>query len=355
MNKKLLTLAVGAALSAAPMLAQADTVLYGLLHLSIDAPDADGAGDDDTNLVSNASRLGVKGSEDLGNGLAAIYQYETRVNVSESGDIFDGTRNSFLGLKGGFGTVLFGRHDTPMKDVARAYDLFGDTVGDSRNMLQTPGAAYHFDQRWNSTVRYMTPKMGGFEVEGQYSFDRGSAAGASSNDDNDADGFSVNARYDAGMFDVMAAYEVANRAVAAPGDQDDTSAFRLAGGITLIDALRINALWQTVSDEGFNEGQDRDIWGIGAAYSMGNNRIKAQWYTADDSDAAGADDGADMWAIGWDHMLSKRTRAYVAYASTDNEDGSTRTPWGGGGHQLGVVAGAGSNPSIFSVGMVHKF
>jgi len=349
MNKKLLSLAVGAALASAPLFAQADTVLYGKVHVSIDAPDADVTGaQDDTNIQTNSSRLGIKGSEDLGNGLAAIYQYETRVDVTDSPNgatPFDGSRNSFIGLKGGFGTVLFGRHDTPMKDVSRAYDLFGDQIGDSRNIL-TGG----FDPRWNNSVRYMTPKMGAFSAEAQYSVDTG---GTTNNDNNDDDGFSVNGRFDGGMFDIMVGYEQNNRSGAIPaGQTDDTSAFRVGGGVNF-DPFRIVALWQSNSDEGYAAGADRDMYGIGASMAMGNNRIKLQYYVADDVDGT-ASSGAEQISIGLDHKFSKRTTAYVAYATMDNDTNAGFVPWGGG-HQLDVASANGADPSVFSVGMIHSF
>lgn len=348
MNKKLLSLAVGAALATAPLFAQADTVVYGKVHVSIDVPDSDTTGQaDDTNIQTNSSRLGVKGSEDLGNGLSAIYKYEWRVDVTEEdNNMFDGARNAYLGLKGGWGTFLAGRHDTPMKDVSRAYDLFGDQVGDSRNVL-----AGGFDPRWANSLRYMTPKMGGFSAEVQYSTDTGD--NGSNNDNNDADGVSANVRFDGGMFDVMAAYEVNNRAgTIAAGTTDDTSAFRIGGGLNF-DAFRVVAMWQSNSDESFVGGRDRDMYGIGGSMKFGNNVVKAQWYTADDADGA-ANSGADMWAIGLDHKLSKRTTAYAAYAAVDNESGASFDPWSGG-HQLGLGVGAGSSPSVFSVGMIHVF
>ena len=106
MNKTLIAMAV-AGVMAAPMAAQADATIYGKLHTSIDVGDT--GGDDvgglkasSTYWQSNSSRIGFKGSEDLGGGLSAIWQFESNIDVG-SGSTSWGMRNSFLGLKGGWG------------------------------------------------------------------------------------------------------------------------------------------------------------------------------------------------------------------------------------------------------------
>ena len=93
MNKKLVALAVAAAV-VAPLAAVADTTLYGRIHTSLEYEDGDainvfynatpGSGltettltaDDTWNVRNETTRIGVKGSEDLGNGLKAIFQAE---------------------------------------------------------------------------------------------------------------------------------------------------------------------------------------------------------------------------------------------------------------------------------------
>lgn len=88
-------------------------------------------------VSSNTSRLGLKGSEDLGDGLSAIWQIEQQVNIDDTtcagGTGTLATRNSFGGLKSdSMGTVLLGRHDTPYKIATRKLDVFADNLADSR-------------------------------------------------------------------------------------------------------------------------------------------------------------------------------------------------------------------------------
>ena len=128
MQKKIIVLAIAAAL-AAPS-AFAETTVYGKLSADFEAVKNSsyfrsyGSSYRVNRIASNASRFGVKGSEDLGDGLKAIYQIEVRWNVNGNeagggGGVFNGTRNSNVGLQGDFGTVFLGIWDTPYKVSAQ--------------------------------------------------------------------------------------------------------------------------------------------------------------------------------------------------------------------------------------------
>ena len=141
MKKSLIALAIASAVSAPAFAATSNVDIYGVLNMSVNYVDQDVSGTQNSvNVTSSASRIGFKGAEDLGGGLAAIWQIETGFNADEpnstgssSGQL--GNRNTFVGLKGGFGTVLAGNHDTPMKMLGRMVDPFADTLADSRNVL----------------------------------------------------------------------------------------------------------------------------------------------------------------------------------------------------------------------------
>jgi Outer membrane protein (porin) len=175
MNKNILAIAIAAAV-AAPSAFAAATV-YGVAHMSVDAVQnaANGATNNGsvTNVASNSSRLGVKGSEDLGAGLKAVYQFETTLNLdgenagTNPAAGFGTQRNSYAGLAGGFGTVMLGIHDTPFKLVGRKYDMFGDQIGDMRNLTATgtaanaTGTSAGFDLRPSNVIAYASPTFGG--------------------------------------------------------------------------------------------------------------------------------------------------------------------------------------------------
>ena len=102
---------------------------------------------------------------------------------------------------------------------------------------------------------------------------------------------------------------------------------------------------------------------LGGAYTAGNNVFKLQYAKADarsntTTGASAADTGAKMWAIGWDHLFSKTTKVYVAYAKTDNDTSANFTVNGpsAGAHKDDLVTPhAGGDPSAWSIGMIVDF
>lgn len=347
MKKKLLMAAVGAALVAGPMVAAhaAGATLYGHLHMSMDRFDNDV--NEEGFMANNSSRFGIKGDEDLGGGLKAIYQVESGVFAADEGTGgFGGTlRNTFVGFSGDWGAVKLGRHDTPYKDLGRKLDNFNEQVGDMRNFIGNKGT---YDARVSNMIRYESPSFGGFSAVVQNTSNATSdAAGNTSNKDS-----SLGLNFSSGPLFVGAAWnEVANT-----GSDNDTTGMRLAGAYTMND-LTLGLLWESLSDIGGTSGADRDAMGLVAAMKMGNNKFKFHWLDADKIDNSATDDGGDMWAIGVDHMFSKTALVYLNYASVGNNTGGTFSPAssaGGHGDNLATTV-AGSDNTAFSAGYILKF
>ena len=134
--------------------------VYGKLWISIESQNT--ASGTEVDMVSNASRLGIKGSMDFGEGIEAIYQAEYEVDpvdgtADESKDRTLKQRNSFVGLKGSMGTIFLGKHDTATKRSQKKIDLFNDLAGDIKNILQG-------ENRMSDLVGYTTPKINGFSA-----------------------------------------------------------------------------------------------------------------------------------------------------------------------------------------------
>src|SRR5690554_196374 len=110
--------------------AMAEVTIYGRAHVSVDYLD-DGAKYSKTNLSSNSSRLGFKGSHDISPDLKAFFQIEQQINFatgnSKGGNEF-ATRDTFVGLGGNFGALQVGRFDSPFKTARGPFNLFGDQV-----------------------------------------------------------------------------------------------------------------------------------------------------------------------------------------------------------------------------------
>ncbi|MCU7837516.1 MAG: porin [gamma proteobacterium symbiont of Taylorina sp.] len=344
--KKIIAAAVAAAIIAPASAMAAGPTLYGQIHTSIDNKDNNGsgaAGYDEWSLNSNSSRIGVKGSEDLGNGMTVGYLIEWGVDMDgDGGDLSE--RNRAVTLSGDWGTALAGKWDTPYKSVGRKTDLFGDRIGDTRNM--NTGA---MDARAHNVVAYVTPNMNGFSATFAYVISHpGGPDGAT----DESDAFSFNAIYNNGPMLIAFGYEDYSDGIVA-GNDNQTN-MKLAGSYAFGD-FKVLGSWANADGINGNSKADADIWTIGGSYTMGNNVIKAQYADRGESQSK-AKDGADMWVIGLDHKMSKRTTAYVAYASTSNDDNSASTSWGGGhdGEGRGLGA-AGKDADSFSVGIIHKF
>ena len=150
MQKQNLRVAVALAMCL-PTVAMADISLYGKANVAFELVDeGDGSR---TDLTSNASRLGFKGSEKINDSLTAIYQLEYEVDVDDQ-DTFR-QRNIFVGVKGEFGQVIGGHFDTPLKSAQNKVDLFNDLRGDIRTMI-TPN-----ENRTSNTVMYSSPVLSG--------------------------------------------------------------------------------------------------------------------------------------------------------------------------------------------------
>lgn len=345
MDKKILSAAIAGALAGSmAFAANADVTLYGQLDLSIDAVDRDnvpaGTKGDDINMNSNFSAIGVKGSEDLGNGLKAIFMVEYQTNIADAGPNDSGLttgRDRWIGLQGGFGKVRFGAMSTPYKATGAMIDPLWRTAFDTRNFgLATNalhgGAGDDGHGRMTKAVAYDTPDFNGFSAAAAYSFDDdcgiGSAPGCA-----DDDAYSVGARYNNGPILAFVDYVTSDK-----GGSDE--AWKLGGKYSFGDL----AVWgQYEFDKGMisargvanNTTEDADVWQLGASYTMGNAMLVAGFGQGDDNNAAGASTEYDAWRLVGAYNFSKRTMVYAGFAQEDYD--------------------ATGEEDQFSLGMRHKF
>src|SRR5690606_12219704 len=211
MKKSLLALAVMGAFAG---VAQAQITVYGLIDTGIASSD-DGV-DRTTEMRSSigaASRWGIRGSEDLGNGLKAHFLLETGFGSDEGTTGTAGfNRLSYVGLDGGFGTVRLGRQDTAMKDALGKIDPFSVAdMANAQNIFLNGQTQRRPDQ-----LTYLTPNFGGFSGGVYYNF--GEVPGDSSAEQI----FGLRASYENGPLNVQLAHETLSDAVAADNDQQDT-------------------------------------------------------------------------------------------------------------------------------------
>ncbi|ACX96806.1 porin [Halothiobacillus neapolitanus] len=367
MKKNIIAIAVAAAMIA-PAAAMADTTLYGKIHVSYDFVGGDNADNTTSGFSSNSSRIGIKGKEKINDSLSVIYQYETSVDwgtgkTSSSGGL-GGQRGTFVGLTGGWGTVIAGRHDTPLKMMGRSYDLFDSTIGDTRNIISGPkNNAGLTDTKWDlcpaQTIAYVTPDLMGFKAVLAYinNWDPTGPNGIYG-DQNKA--YGASASYKIAGFGLDAAYEYHKNDTNAAPMKSDQSAYRLGANYSIA-GFKILGFYQDIQNVAYSNDNQK-AYGVGAAYTfMGANTIKAQYYKADDVDNT-SDTNGELWAVGYDYKLSKQTSVYAVYAQTNNGANASYTIMDGGhgasypqGNYNNTGSFTGGKSSAVSLGLVHKF
>lgn len=316
--------------------------IYGVGHLSVDNVD-DGT-DSSLYVTSNSSRLGFSGDYELDNNLKAIFQYETGVDLTgqgtndgnggatSTGQIFTKGRPSFVGLEGGFGTILTG-HTPGLDQWANDYNLFADQVGDLGNLWEGSGVPGRVD----NVIQYTTPNINNFNAAVTYTPEEGV-------DDTAITFFKGNYSGDKlkvglALADVGTGTGTDHSAVAFTFGYD-FGGFTLGGG------------YQSETDIGGVSDDDRDSFSVGASVNISENgKFKVQFAT---SDGEGDETEATMYAIGYDHALNDNTLIYIAYASLENDD-NVAFSVNGKGHGDKVVPALGEDPSALSIGLVIKF
>lgn len=314
MKKSLIALAVAGAFAAPAFAATGNVDVYGILNVALEDTDVSGS---DLQVTDNASRIGFKGSEDLGGGLTAVWQIESGLGGGASG-VGTGSlasRNTFVGLAGGFGTALIGRHDTPYKLGTGSLDIFGDTIGDynSGRLDGVELIANAHDYRSPQALAYVSPTWSGFHfaVAGVAS---NTAANFDSGDTFDA--FSATGVYTNGPLFASLSYQDVNAA--------DSNAWKLGLGYTFGDT-KLGFVYEDINNGTLSPlGADRNSWLLNVVHSMGPIALKAQYGSVNIS---GTSHDPQAWALGADYALSKRTTAYFVYGNGDNDVGSDASGW----------------------------
>ncbi|WP_022964155.1 porin [Halopseudomonas pelagia] len=346
MNKKLLAIVVGAA-AAMPVMAMADVSIYGRAHVSVDYLD-DGADYSETNLSSNSSRLGFKGDHEINPNLKAFFQIEQQIDFGTDNDNSFSTRDTFVGLSGNFGSARMGRFDSPFKAARGPANLFGDQVGDMRNLTRVGNA--RFDERYDNTIEYTTPNFSGFNAKLGYSVHEDTVAG----EDVDSDTLSMSLNYAGSVIEAALAYEQAEEDTGR-GERDG---IRFAGAYKITDAIKAVAFYQTIDytndavTPAVRDQLTADTFGLGAELKVASNTaIKGMWMTRD-ADADNFD--SDMWVIGVEHKLDKAVRVYANYAMVDNDSNAALTPWSQA-RTANPSGAAGEDATGLSVGLRYDF
>lgn len=334
MKKRFLAIAIAAGM-AAPLAVNANTTVYGQVQAEIASwgSDADGMSVED----NARGRLGVKASEDLGNGMTGLAKAEFKIDTADgdstsvacalndtNGDtpanVADDTvsctgggialtkREMWVGLKAGWGTIELGRLKSAYKYYGGVtYDPYVTSVLEARNNGGMSGSVgvgngYGHNGFISDSLGY-SYKMGAMSFRLTYDFDDGGAAGTTNATGNN--GMTFGFKYKTKMYEVI--FSMANDDNGAA----EVSATKLGGKVNMGGAGILTLQFE----QGEASNVDGDVMYVDYQFPLTKNDMLDVAYGSSDDDAA--TDSTDFMRLAVKHKLSKQTSAWFGYRSTE--------------------------------------
>ncbi|WP_092139729.1 porin [Cupriavidus sp. YR651] len=360
----MLPLAVAAAGFASDAAADTSVTIFGRLNTAIEYSRASTATDGTQlggtgRLTNNRSVFGLRGEEDLGGSLKAVWQIESNLSLDTGQGQIAG-RNSRIGLQGQYGLLFMGHWQTPYTESTAGYDpyypttagymaLIGNGSTSSSDNVQDTSS---FDRRQKNILQYRSPQFGGFSVslgwglpEEKTTVPRNPAL------------YSAAASYDNGPLNATVAYEMHQHYQAA-GRNDDALKFGIA--YQLFAGTRIAAVYEHLHYRTDSGDLQRNAYYTSLVQKLGPGSVRvgvafAANGTGSSTDTigffrSGSETGAMQFTVGYDYPLSKRTALFAYYSRINNKKNAI---YDFAINELGVSAGA--DPQTFALGMRHFF
>jgi predicted porin len=319
--KKQFALGLLAAVAASGAFAQSSVTVYGRLNVTLESQKVGEDGDRFSEVNNNSSRIGFKGTEDLGGGLKAGFQIEhgfDPTNGTAAGTFWG--RQSEVNLGGGFGTVRLGNF-TPESYYATAdyISMHNHDTGLSSDAL------YAFDTYVTANkVGYASPSFSGFQFHASVA--EGSATTERTYD--------LAGNFDRGPLHLGAGFS----------KQDENKQFALRG-LYEMGAFTVGAYYQRATVEGFG---NRNNFRLAGMYAFGANELHLNvGRTGDYSEVD--DSAATQWTVGYNYNLSKRTKVYTYYTAVNSGDATYIDSNGDAQYFYG------GDRNSFAVGIRHNF
>jgi predicted porin len=414
---------------------------YGHLDLSVDAASKGikegGAGQNpaptgrtgwQTDVSSNLSYFGFRGDHDIGGGYRMVFQAETQIDVAATpgpspvsqvsqGNVDNkvlgalGSRNSFLGIAGGFGAFKLGKTDAPYKLSTGRMDPFSATVGDYNSIMGNTGGdnRAEFDTRLSHAMWYESPKMGGASFSALWApgqnrsndnFNNasgepdctGGGGGITKfgfpgpcNDGSFGDAYSVAGVYQTGPLYGIVAYELhrqSNRTgdelVAGTVGAADEAAMKVGVQYmfptnTIVSVI-LERMTRKAIEADLNERQRNGSWLAVTQKFSDKDEVNIGWAHAGKTpgqpgggdsgvttNPGSVDNASNMYALGYKHNFDKKSNWYAVYARQQNHAGG-HFDLGASGHGITTdckdAAGlcfTGETLQAVSVGWMYSF
>jgi predicted porin len=332
MKKTMIALAAFGAMAGA-VHAQSSVTLYGLVDMYVSQSSQKSTSAAGTTSIKRSglesgglsgSRWGVRGAEDLGGGLKATFQLESGI-AADTGVSTGFNRTSKVGLAGGFGSIEMGRQYTRVFNLMDTYDAQGTSMFSATN-------AYFVGMgdlvRWNNSLVYTAPAMGGFNLSAQYAFGENAAAGVSA-----GHALGLAAGYEAGPVSVQGAYQATEANGAAPtnkvtalGASYDFSVVKLLGQVI----KQKNGVVNGVTENYYNISASVPV-GTAGAFNIGFGHETQKTAGVETSETS-------SYGLEYRHSISKRTTAYAALTQLKTD-----------------TAAAITKDRLYGIGLRHSF
>ncbi|XZG71291.1 porin [Chitinibacteraceae bacterium HSL-7] len=313
--KKLIAFAVAAAFTAP--FAMAEATIGGSVRSALDYVDYSGTSTaaGQFRIADQSSRIYFRIEDKLDNGSSLVMHIENRFNVGVgSSNTSWGSRNTYIGYKGDFGFLSFGKNDNAYKvatgDYLKALD---SNFNDDYSYFGSSQILRRLGDRQDQLIRYDSPSWGGFKFRASYNLDAGKT------DTQDATTAAVTASYSTKMFALGGAYAYAadQSKIGTVAVGSDTTGYQVGGSLFLGD-FSLSAVWERLNFDNGTTDEDQDSYGVGAQYKAGKWTFHGYYAAADDRDNH-ADSGAQQYGVGAQYSLTKQSRVYLTYGGLDND------------------------------------
>ena len=339
MQGKLLVAALFASL---PLIAsaQSSVTVYGVADAAIAREDTGAVNGSRTIVASgnqSTSRVGFRGTEDIGGGLKAMFNLEAGValdtGVGDTAGLF--SRRAVVGLEGKFGLITIGREYSPIADIAGATDINGQGFYGT-NLNSFGSASNRLTRRLSNSVNYKSPTMSGVKVAAAYSAGE-TPTGASLNL------MGVSASYTIGNLLLGAGYHNVERQLS--GDDKEM----IVGAAYKMGAIEFKGNYMSADPTGANNQYEQI--NAGASYTFGANKVFGNFQRNELENGA----RGNGFSLAYAYTLSKRTNVYAAYANISNNNLGVFAISSAGSSVVPPATAFGADPKAFTMGVRHSF
>ncbi|MFI8621922.1 porin [Marinomonas sp. NPDC078689] len=310
MKKSIVALAVSsAALASVSAYAAEDTSVdfYGNIQYAYSSSTSDG-----TNFQDNGSTLGVKGESKVNDDITAFFKYELEFKADEQADRDSTGYNeskldqAYVGLKGNFGKVTVGTHDT----------IYNNAIQDGIDQMEYLGISSASGSSQGDTITYFSPSMSGFEVQVALQT-KGTDDSSTDNGDFTGNAGMAVLKYTNDLMSVAVGYD--SRDNTAEDDAKSTSG--IAVTVTPMDNLSLTAKYETTEDTA-------DYLGLAARYGYGMGDVYGSYANVNPDESQDDNETYNEYALGVTYSINSAMYTYFEignFGSDVKDEGSSTT------------------------------